>query len=64
MFAGSIRPEFHTDEGRIEGFIRSARTALTYEETPDAIRNRLIKAGAQEDEAYLAMEAAALMGEL
>jgi hypothetical protein len=64
MFTASIRPEFHTDTGRTETFIRSARHALTYEESPDQIFARLIKAGADAGEAHCAMVAAAMLGGL
>lgn len=57
-------PENHKDSGRIEGFIRSARHALTYEETPDQIFERLTVAGAAPDEAHHAMVAAAMIGGL
>lgn len=61
MFTG-IRPEFHTDTGRMEAFIQTARNALSYDERPEDIHARLLKAGADADEAHHALVAAALLG--
>lgn len=56
-----IRPEFHADSGRMEGFILTARNALTYEESPEDCFARLERDGASTEEAFLATTAARLL---
>ena len=53
-----IREDHHDDEGRMEGFITLAARWISFDNDVKDVRDRLIKEGASEQEAYLAYCAA------